>query len=66
MKLLLDFMKNHNTTLPNDLIKLIQMYGLADQFMMEKLMEKVVLKILEVPFFNQFTNVRRYVIMYIF
>ena len=33
--------------------------------MMDKLMLAIIKKIVEVPFFSQFTNVRRYITMYI-
>lgn len=65
MKKMLDFMKSDNMSLPNDLPNLIQLYQLAEFYTMEPMMAQIVSKIIEVPFFRQFTNVRRYITMYI-
>lgn len=65
MKIVLEFMKTGQANFPNDLIKLIQLYGIAEYFLMEKFMKAVIIKIVELPFFTQFTNVRRYITMYV-
>ena len=52
-------------SLPNDLPNLIQLYQIAEFYTMEPVMAKIIQKVVEVPFFTQFTNVRRYITMYI-
>ena len=51
--------------LPNDLVKLVQTFGLADYFKAEQLKVHIYKKIIENPLFIQYTNVRRYIILLI-
>ena len=50
--------------LPDELIKLVQLFGLADYFMLDDLRCLIAQKIATNKYFIQFTNVRRILLIY--